>query len=223
MYGSSPSLCLKACECAAKILLLENLSDNDFSCAEVLAGLISRLFHSSCSRLPAVKSCIEKFFAMFSSVQRKNQLAIMAAFHLLMSQVRSASEDDFVLHIDIVAALNLIVGATQYRLLKNAPDREQGSVQPVFLRELLDYQKDHPDDACASLYWQTAAALDLDEFEASELLEAQRIVQIILDVRPIFFHSQRVVPQYHYFILHFHYKGINIQQDEEKGKRVKDS
>ncbi|KAK6035869.1 hypothetical protein COOONC_26625 [Cooperia oncophora] len=143
MYGSSPSLCLKACECAAKILLLENLSDNDFSCAEVLAGLISRLFHSSCSRLPAVKSCIEKFFAMFSSVQRP----ILC----------------FTLHSR--RALNLIVGgATQYRLLKNAPDREQGSVQPVFLRELLDYQKDHPDDACASLYWQTAAALDLDEF-----------------------------------------------------------
>uniref|UniRef100_A0A0N4X6T4 FH2 domain-containing protein n=1 Tax=Haemonchus placei TaxID=6290 RepID=A0A0N4X6T4_HAEPC len=125
--------------------------------------------------------CIEKFFAIFSAVQRKNQLAIMAAFHLLMSQVRNASDDDFVLHIDIVAALNLIVGATQFRLLRHAPDREQGSVQPTFLRELLCYQKDHADDVCASLYWQTAAALDLDEFEAAELLEAQRTVQIILD------------------------------------------
>ncbi|PIO69717.1 hypothetical protein TELCIR_08452, partial [Teladorsagia circumcincta] len=121
---------------------------------------LSRLFHSSSSRLPGVKACIEKFFAIFSSVLRKNQLAMMAAFHLLMSQVRNASENDFVLHIDIVAALNLIVGATQFRLLKHAPDREQGSVQPTFLRELLTYQKDHhPDDACASLYWQSAAAL----------------------------------------------------------------
>ncbi|KAK5971567.1 Cnd3 domain-containing protein [Trichostrongylus colubriformis] len=178
---SGPELCLKACECAAKILLLESLSDEEFSAAELITALIARLFHSSSSRLPGVKSCLEKFFAIFSSVRRKNQLAMMAAFHLLMSQVRTATDDDFVLHIDIVAALDLIVGATQFRLLKNAPDRAQGSVQPVFLRELLNYQKDHPDDICASLYWQTATALDLDEFEASELLEAQRTVQVILD------------------------------------------
>nr|CDJ89525.1 unnamed protein product [Haemonchus contortus] len=176
-----PSLCLKSCECAAKILLLQSLSDEVFSCTQFITGLICRLFHSSSFRHPEVRLCIEKFFAIFSAVQRKNQLAIMAAFHLLMSQVRNASDDDFVLHIDIVAALNLIVGATQFRLLRHAPDREQGSVQPTFLRELLCYQKDHADDVCASLYWQTAAALDLEEFEAAELLEAQRTVQIILD------------------------------------------
>ncbi|PIO75684.1 hypothetical protein TELCIR_02268 [Teladorsagia circumcincta] len=53
-----------------------------------------------------------------------------------MSQVRNASEDDFVLHIDIVAALNLIVGATQFRLLKHAPDREQDAERGDCLTEL---------------------------------------------------------------------------------------
>lgn len=55
-------------------------------------------------------------------------------------------------------------------------------MQPVFLRELVNYQREHPDDVCASLYWQTAASLDLEEFPLEDLLEAQKTAQSILEV-----------------------------------------
>uniref|UniRef100_A0A7I4YVB2 Cnd3 domain-containing protein n=1 Tax=Haemonchus contortus TaxID=6289 RepID=A0A7I4YVB2_HAECO len=176
-----PSLCLKSCECAAKILLLQSLSDEVFSCTQFITGLICRLFHSSSFRHPEVRLCIEKFFAIFSAVQRKNQLAIMAAFHLLMSQVRNASDDDFVLHIDIVAALNLIVWChsvqasegmllTESKVLCNQHFCEncfaiKKIMLMMYVRHYIGRQQQ---------------PLDLEEFEAAELLEAQEPVQIIL-------------------------------------------
>ncbi|KAL6740908.1 hypothetical protein Aduo_014216 [Ancylostoma duodenale] len=93
-----------------------------------------------------------------------------------MSQIRTASEDDFILRIDIAAALNLMVGSTTKALLKNAPDKKDGSVQPNFMREVLQYAVEHRNDTCALLYWETAAALDLDEFPLDDLKQTQQTV-----------------------------------------------
>lgn len=68
-----------------------------------------------------------------SYVFRKNQLLMVAAFHELMSQIRTASGDDFILRIDIAGALNLIVGSTTKALLKNAPDKKVHSRDRLFL------------------------------------------------------------------------------------------
>ncbi|KIH60064.1 HEAT repeat protein [Ancylostoma duodenale] len=281
---TGPPLCLKTCECLAKIVLLESFSSDEHYLVEALVALISRMFHSLTSKLPNVKNCLERFFAMYAAVSRKNQLLIVAAFHELMSQIRTASEDDFILRIDIAAALNLIVGSTtkallknapdkkmsvidvvtdliavygctdvfiwchdgagdseagpvfinelidivmskcifyyfgknqllivaafhelmsQIRtaseddfilridiaaalnlivgsttkaLLKNAPDKKDGSVQPNFMREVLQYAVEHRNDTCALLYWETAAALDLDEFPLDDLKQTQQTV-----------------------------------------------
>ncbi|EYC15712.1 hypothetical protein Y032_0036g3312 [Ancylostoma ceylanicum] len=107
---------------------------------------------------------------------RKNQLLMVAAFHELMQQIRTASEDDFILRIDIAGALNLIVGSTTKVLLRNAPDKKDGSVQPNFMREVLQYAIEHPTDTCALLYWETAAALDLDEFSLDDLNKTKQAV-----------------------------------------------
>ncbi|KHJ76483.1 hypothetical protein OESDEN_23897 [Oesophagostomum dentatum] len=140
------------------------------------------MFNSSISKLPAVKNCLECFFTMFPAVSRRNQLLIVAAFHELMNQIRCASEEDFILRIDIAGALNLIVGSTSKILLRNAPDKKDGSVQPIFMREVLNYANGHPDDKCALLYWETAAALELNEFSSEELKETQAIVEDNIDV-----------------------------------------
>ncbi|KHJ93097.1 hypothetical protein OESDEN_06996 [Oesophagostomum dentatum] len=180
--GTKPLLCLKACECLAKILLMESFSNDEHFLAESLTALISRMFNSSISKLPAVRNCLECFFTMFPAVSRRNQLLIVAAFHELMNQIRCASEEDFILRIDIAGALNLIVGATSKILLRNAPDKKDGSVQPIFMREVLNYANGHPDDKCALLYWETAAALELNEFSSEELKETQAIVEDNIDV-----------------------------------------
>lgn len=178
---STPSLCLRACECAAKITLLEGLSSEEFPFTDVIVALIFRLFQPGGSKLAQAKSCIRKFIAVFSAVQRKNQLHIVASFHKLMSRIRDDFEMGLPLKIEIDAALTTIVESTQFDILRCAPDREEGSVQPVFLRELVNYQREHPDDVCASLYWQTAASLDLEEFPLEDLLEAQKTAQSILE------------------------------------------
>ncbi|RCN36502.1 hypothetical protein ANCCAN_17613, partial [Ancylostoma caninum] len=158
---TGPLLCLKACECLAKIVLLESLSSDEHYLVEALVALILRMFHSLTFMLPNVKNCLEPLKCIVYNF-RKNQLLIVAVFHELMSQIRNASEDDFILRIDIAAALNLIVGSTTKALLKNAPDKKDGSVQPNFMREVLEYAVEHRNDTCALLYWERAAALDLD-------------------------------------------------------------
>ncbi|WKY09168.1 hypothetical protein Q1695_001937 [Nippostrongylus brasiliensis] len=162
--SSSPALAFKSCECAAKIVLLESLSRDEFPSDEIIVALIFRLFQSSSSKFTETKSCIRK----------KNQLIIIEAFHRLMAQIRSDYETNVYVNLEIDAALSLVIGCTQYHILKGAPDKEKGPVQPIFLRELLDYQLKHPDDVCSSLYWQTAAALDLEQFPVSDLEEAEK-------------------------------------------------
>ncbi|VDL80550.1 unnamed protein product [Nippostrongylus brasiliensis] len=144
--SSSPALAFKSCECAAKIVLLESLSREEFPSDEIIVALIFR----------------------------KNQLVMIEAFHRLMAQIRSDYETNVYVNLEIDAALSLVIGCTQYHILKGAPDKEKGPVQPIFLRELLDYQLKHPDDVCSSLYWQTAAALDLEQFPVSDLEEAEK-------------------------------------------------
>ncbi|KAK6738292.1 hypothetical protein RB195_020417 [Necator americanus] len=65
---TGPLLCMKTCECLAKIALVESFSSTEHYIVEVLVGLISRMFHSVTSKLPAVKNCLERFFAMFPTV-----------------------------------------------------------------------------------------------------------------------------------------------------------
>ncbi|KAJ1357809.1 hypothetical protein KIN20_016049 [Parelaphostrongylus tenuis] len=174
-------LCIKACQCVSKIVLLESINEDVTPFADVVACLISRLFHSSTRRSPEVKSCLEKFFAIFPSIRRRNQLVMVAAFHELMSTIRKSSGDDFVLHIDIDNALDLFVNATKDSFLHQAADMELGSVQPKFMRELLEYLLDHPDDTCACLYWTTVSRLDLESFSSVDLTGMKEIAQKILE------------------------------------------
>ncbi|EYC15711.1 hypothetical protein Y032_0036g3311 [Ancylostoma ceylanicum] len=67
---TGPLLCLKACECLAKIVLLESFSSDEQYLVEALVALISRMFHSLTSKLPNVKNCLERFFAMYPAVSR---------------------------------------------------------------------------------------------------------------------------------------------------------
>ncbi|KAL6740909.1 hypothetical protein Aduo_014217 [Ancylostoma duodenale] len=67
---TGPPLCLKACECLAKIVLLESFSSDEHYLVEALVALISRMFHSLTSKLPNVKNCLERFFAMYAAVSR---------------------------------------------------------------------------------------------------------------------------------------------------------
>ncbi|KJH45225.1 hypothetical protein DICVIV_08720 [Dictyocaulus viviparus] len=174
-------VCSKACECMSKILLMESIANEVFHFADVVAGLISRLFHSRIFRLTGMKTCLEKFFSMFSSIRRSNQIVVIAAFHQLMSDLRKASDDDFVLRIDIVGALEFIVSMTRVDLLTHAPDTEMGSVQPIFMREILEYLLHHPNDPCASLYWHTASLLDLKSFSYADIIEVQNTAQRIIE------------------------------------------
>ncbi|VDM67376.1 unnamed protein product [Strongylus vulgaris] len=173
---------MKACECLAKIVLVESFSTDDHFLVESLVALISRMFHCFTIKMPAVKDCLECFFGMFPVVSRKNQLLLVSTFHELMSHIRNASDEDFVLRIDIAGALNLIVNSTSKILLRNAPDKKEGSVQPLFMRELLNYAYEHPEDTCALLYWETAAALDLNEFSSEQLQETQKMVENNVDI-----------------------------------------
>lgn len=50
------------------------------------------------------------------------------------------------------------------------------------MREVLKYANEHPDDTCALLYWETAAALDLDEFSFDELKQTRQTVADSIDV-----------------------------------------
>ncbi|KAK6738290.1 hypothetical protein RB195_020416 [Necator americanus] len=98
-----------------------------------------------------------------------------------MSRIRNASGDDFVLRIDIAGALNLLVGSTSKSLLKGSSDRKDTSVQPIFMKEVLNYANEHPEDTCALLYWETAVALDLNEFSSDELKATQKIIMDNVD------------------------------------------
>ncbi|VDM62187.1 unnamed protein product [Angiostrongylus costaricensis] len=178
---ASTLLCTKACQCLSKIVLVESIADDVTLFADAVACLISRLFHTSIRRLPEAKSCMEKFFAIFPSTRRRNQLIMVAAFHELMSAIRKASDDDFVLCIDIMGALHLLINTTHPSFLHQAPDMELGSVQAEFMRELLEYLLNHSDDTCASLYWETASLLDLESFSSADLSEVKEIAQKILE------------------------------------------
>ncbi|ETN74650.1 hypothetical protein NECAME_03964 [Necator americanus] len=106
---------------------------------------------------------------------------MVMTFHELMSRIRNASGDDFVLRIDIAGALNLLVGSTSKSLLKGSSDRKDTSVQPIFMKEVLNYANEHPEDTCALLYWETAVALDLNEFSSDELKATQKIIMDNVD------------------------------------------
>uniref|UniRef100_A0A158P8T4 Cnd3 domain-containing protein n=1 Tax=Angiostrongylus cantonensis TaxID=6313 RepID=A0A158P8T4_ANGCA len=137
--------------------------------------------HSSTTGGEIMSGKVLRDIPVDSKVFKSNQLIMVAAFHELMSAIRKASGDDFVLRIDILGALHLLINTTHPSFLQQAPDIELGSVQAEFMRELLEYLLNHSDDTCVSLYWETASLFDLESFSSADLSEVKKIAQKILE------------------------------------------